>query len=78
MHQDMEPGVADIKRLFVDPAGRGAATASAHALLTAIFAQMAQDGDTTVRASSAKFLTHARAIYESAWFQDIPQPAELS
>ena len=70
-HQGMEAGVA-IKRLFVDPAGP--ATAWAHALLTAIFAQMAQDDDTTIRISSAKRLTHARAIYESVWFQDIPSP----
>lgn len=76
MPQDMNPGVAKIERKLVDPAG--ATTALAHALLTAIVAQMARDGDTTVRASSAKRLTHARATYESAWFQDTPQPAELS
>ena len=72
MPQDMNPGVAKIERKLVDPAG--ATTALAHALLTAIVAQMARDGDTTVRASSAKRLTHARAIYESVWFQDIPSP----
>lgn len=75
MYQEMEPGVAEVKRLFVDPRGRGHGLGSA--LLTEMIRQMAADGYKTVRFSSAKFLTHARSLYESVGFSDIPQPPEL-
>jgi len=75
MYQAMEPDVAEIKRLYVSDTGRGHGLGKA--LLTEMFAQMAADGYTTVRFSSARFLTHARALYESAGFTDIPQPADF-
>lgn len=75
MYHEMEPGVAEIKRLFVDQRGRGHGLGQA--LLTTMFKQMAADSYSTVRFSSAKFLTHARKLYESVGFSDIPQPDTL-
>jgi len=72
MYQEMEPGVAEIKRLFVNPGGRGHRLG--HALLNKMLSQMKADQYARVRFSSAKFLNHARALYESAGFADIPQP----
>jgi GNAT superfamily N-acetyltransferase len=73
MHHEMAPGIAEVKRLFVDEAGRGHAIG--HALLTAMFAQMHADGYAGVRFSSARFLTHARTLYERMGFVDIAHPA---
>lgn len=39
-----------------------------------MFGQMQADGYASVMFSSARFLTHARALYESVGFQDIPHP----
>jgi GNAT superfamily N-acetyltransferase len=75
MYLEMEPGVAEIKRLFVDESGRGHGLGQA--LLTEMFAHMRADGYKTVRFSSARFLTHARSLYEKVGFADIPQPPDL-
>jgi ribosomal protein S18 acetylase RimI-like enzyme len=75
MYQEMEPGIAEVKRLFVDPCARGHRLGQA--LLLEMFRQMKGDGYVSVRFSSAKFLEHARALYESAGFKDIAQPADL-
>jgi GNAT superfamily N-acetyltransferase len=75
MYDEMEPGVAEIKRLFVEEAGRGHGLG--RTLLTSMMAQMRSDGYATVRFSSARFLTHARALYESVGFVDIPHPADF-
>ncbi|PRY22505.1 ribosomal protein S18 acetylase RimI-like enzyme [Aliiruegeria haliotis] len=75
MYQPMAPGVAEIKRLFVDPAARGHGLGLA--LLTEMLRRMKDDGYTTARFSSAVFLLHARALYESVGFVDIPQPPDL-
>lgn len=72
MYHEMEPGVAEIKRLFVDEAGRGHGLG--RALLLSMFEHMRADGYKTVRFSSARFLLHARALYESVGFHDIPSP----
>lgn len=75
MHLEIAPGVAEVKRLFVDEAARG--RGAGRALLDAMFAQMRADGHRTARFSSARFLTHARRLYESAGFIDIAQPEDL-
>jgi GNAT superfamily N-acetyltransferase len=75
MHDEMAPGVAEVKRLFVDEGGRGHGLG--RALLNAMFAQMRSDGYAVARFSSARFLTHARRLYESAGFVDIAQPDDL-
>jgi ribosomal protein S18 acetylase RimI-like enzyme len=75
MYQEMEPGVAEVKRLFVDPSGRGHRLGQT--LLTEMFGRMKADQYTRVRFSSAKFLKHARALYESVGFEDIAQPKDL-
>lgn len=72
MHEEMAPGVAEVKRLFVDEHGRGHGLG--RALLHQMFAQMRGDGYETARFSSARFLTHARWLYESVGFIDIAQP----
>jgi len=72
MYLEMQPGTAEVKRLFVDEAGRGHGLG--HKLLEAMFDQMRGDGYQKVRFMSAYFLTHARKLYESVGFQDVPLP----
>ncbi len=75
MYLGAEPDTAEIKRLFVDPKGRGHRLGQR--LLTAMLAQMKQDGYSRVIFSSAKILTHARALYESVGFTDMPHPDDF-
>lgn len=72
MYHEQAPGVAEFKRLFVSEAGRGHGVG--RQMLEQMFTQMAEDGYDKVMFSSAVFLTHARALYESVGFRDIPQP----
>ena len=72
MYLEMAPGVAEVKRLFVDEAGRGHGIG--RALLEEMFARMRADGYRTARFSSARHLSHARRLYESLGFRDIPAP----
>ena len=69
-HDADMPGMAEIKRLFVRSDGRGHGVG--RALLDAMFAAMRADGYDRVRFASARFLTHARRLYEDAGFADIP------
>jgi len=75
MYQEMEPGVAEVKRLFVDPSARGHGLGNA--LLSEMFSNMKADHYARVRFSSAKFLSHARALYEGVGFVEIPHPHGL-
>ena len=72
MYLELEPGIAEVKRLFVDEAGRGHGLG--RKLLEAMFDQMRGDGYQKVRFMSSHFLTHARKLYESVGFQDMPMP----
>lgn len=72
MYHAMEPGVAEIKRLFANESGRGRGLG--RLLLEQMFVAMMTDGYQTVRFSSARFLTDARRLYESVGFYDIAQP----
>ncbi len=72
MYDQMEPNVAEVHRLFVTEQGRGSGVG--RALLEEMFIQMRLDGYTAVRFSSARFLTHARQLYESLNFVEIPAP----
>lgn len=68
-HDPAMPGTAEIKRLFVRPDGRGYGIG--RALLEEMFDGMRRDGYDRVRFASARFLTHARALYEQVGFKDI-------
>ena len=70
MYAESEPGLAEFFRFFVDTPGRGRGIG--RKLLEAMFAHMAADGYDTVCFNSAKFLTHARALYEAVGFTDAP------
>lgn len=72
MYSEASPGVAEFKRMFVSVAGRG--NGLGRKLLDRMFEQMAADGYEKVFFSSATFLTHARAMYRSAGFVDMPYP----
>ena len=72
MYLEMQPGTAEVKRLFVDEAGRGHGLG--RKLLEAMFEQMRRDGYQKVRFMSSHFLTHARKLYETVGFQDMPLP----
>lgn len=70
MYREFETGIAEIKRLFVDESGRGHGIG--RALLTDMFGRMRGDGYDAVKFYSANFLTHARQLYESLGFTEIP------
>ena len=75
MYARKEPGVAEFFRLFVTEEGRGHGLG--RALLETMFAHMEADGYRRVFFTSARFLTHARALYESVGFRDVPAPPGL-
>ena len=72
MYSQMENTIAEVKRLFVNEGGRGYGVGKL--LLKQMFEAMKADGYRTVRFSSARFLTHARRLYESVGFVDIQHP----
>lgn len=72
MYLEKEPGVAEVKRLFVDESGRGHGIG--RALLTEMLGRMRSDGYTEARLDSAKFLTHAKRLYDSLGFEEIAPP----
>ncbi len=72
MYSPAGPGTAEIKRMFVSESGRGHGLG--RRMLDTVFQQMRADGYDTAMFSSARFLTHARAMYESAGFIDMPHP----
>ncbi|MFT7674226.1 MAG: GNAT superfamily N-acetyltransferase [Gammaproteobacteria bacterium] len=75
MYLEMEPGIAEVKQLFVDDSGRGLGLGKA--LLTEMLDRMRTDGHVATRFSSARFLTHARRLYESLGFAKTPHPPEF-
>lgn len=75
MYHALEPGIAEIKRLFVSDSGRGHGLGKR--LLLQKFDAMTADGCQTVIFLSARFLTHARRLYESVGFHDIPHPDDF-
>ena len=72
MYSEASPGVAELYRRFVSEGGRGLGLG--RMMLERMFEQMISDGYTKTVFSSAKFLTHARAMYESAGFVDMTHP----
>ena len=72
MYSQARPGVAEFKRMFVSPEGRGHGLG--RKMLDHMFSHMAADGYERVFFSSATFLTHARAMYEQAGFIPMAQP----
>lgn len=75
MYNKASPGVAVFNRMFVSEASRGHGLG--RLMLERMFEQMISDGYEKVMFSSAKFLTHARAMYESAGFVDMPTPKDF-
>lgn len=72
MYAEAGPCVAEFNRMFVREEGRGYGLG--RLMLERMFEQMVLDGYEKVVFSSANFLTHARAMYESAGFVDMPHP----
>jgi len=75
MYHEARSGTAEVKRLFVDVGGRGHGLGQA--LLSEMFNHMRRDGYETVIFSSARFLAHARKLYEKMGFKDMPAPPDL-
>lgn len=72
MYHEAGSDVAEFNRMFVSDDGRGHGIG--RLLLEAMFERLIADGYRKVFFSSARFLTHARAMYESAGFTGIPHP----
>lgn len=66
----LEPGVAEIKRMYVLPDSRGRGLA--RQLLAAIEDAARELGYERVRLDTGASQPHARALYESAGYQDVP------
>lgn len=66
----LEPGVGEIKRMYVRPAARGRGVGGA--LLRALLEQGAAMGFSRVRLDTAPELLEARAMYERFGFVPIP------
>lgn len=75
MYHAYDAHTAEIKRLFVSDAGRGYGIGQL--MLERMFVEMSADGFQEVIFSSAKFLTHARRLYESVGFQAIDHPEDF-
>lgn len=65
----IEPGIAEIKRLFVLPTARGKGLG--HALIEAAVARMVAWGHPTIRLDTAVFLKDAIALYRRMGFVEI-------
>ena len=65
-----EPGIAEIKRLWVDPAARGRGIASK--LMTALEDAARRSGLTALRLDTNSALTEAIALYRKDGWTDIP------
>ena len=66
----LEPGVAEIKRMYVVPDARGRGLA--RRLLAAIEDAARELGYARVRLDTGASQPHARALYESAGYGDVP------
>lgn len=75
MYHEMEPGIAELKRLFVSPAARG--TGLGRALVEQSVALAKVDGYHTVRLDSVRFLTAAVALYEGTGFVESEPTFEI-
>ena len=75
MYNEAKSGIAEFNRLFVNEKGRG--HRMGHRMLEAMFVQLSANGCQKVFFSSAKFLTHARAMYEAAGFVKMPHPSDF-
>ena len=75
MYSEDHSGVAVFNRMFVAERGRGHGLGQM--MLDRMFEQMLADGYERVFFSSAKFLTHAKAMYERAGFVPMNHPSDL-
>jgi len=68
MYHQMEPGIAEIKRLFVSKDARG--TGAGKALVAAVLERITADGYNLARLDTTHFLTAAVALYKRAGFKE--------
>jgi GNAT superfamily N-acetyltransferase len=67
-------GIGEIKRMYVRPDHRG--VGMGRALFEEILSAARQNGYSTIRLDSARFMKEAHALYRSAGFHDIEPYAE--
>ncbi len=75
MYHPAGDGAAEFKRMFVSERDRGHGLG--RRMIDAMVEQMRADGYRKAVFSSATFLVHARALYESVGFSAAPQPPGL-
>ena len=64
------PGIAEIKRMYVEPSARG--SGAGRRLLEGLLAAARTDGYSRVRLDSLDFMTEAHGLYRRLGFRDIP------
>jgi len=69
MYHQMEPGIAEIKRLFVSRSAHG--TGAGKALVAEVLARIRADGYDKARLDTTHFLKAAVSLYESAGFKKV-------
>jgi GNAT superfamily N-acetyltransferase len=69
--RELEPGIAELKRMFVRPPHRGRDLG--RALLTGLEEEARAAGIRVMRLETVALLTGAIALYRSAGYRDIPQ-----
>lgn len=70
MMREMEPGIAEIQRVFVSPAARG--TGAGKVLTLALMDQAREDGHTIVRLDTGRALVEAIGLYKKLGFRERP------
>ena len=75
MAHPIEPGVSELKRLFVLPSARG--HGFGRAMIESLLQRMAQSGHPTMRLDTAIFLTDAIALYRQIGFVEIEPYNEM-
>lgn len=67
MYHALEPGVAEIKRVYLTEDARG--IGAGHALMTALIGQCRAEGYRLIRMDTGKPLTAAQALYDAMGFE---------
>ncbi len=67
LYAEVEPGIAEVRRLFVQPSARGLGVGTA--LVESCLQHAKEDGNRSIRLTSARFFVAALKLYHKAGFR---------